>query len=145
MRQETRKERRMAVDPIRPINLLEKRIPKMPLMITPKSGKNGTSQIYSIIGMLLRLPLHQIDIININGFPVPVKSNDDTQSYSSLSGSYRHYKKDKNLTIHRIQMAGKGNEGKVRRVEHQFNTHKDDNGVPSYKNPQHPYKKEDSA
>jgi len=95
--------------------------------------------------MLLQLPLHQIEIININGFPVPVKSNDDTQSYSSLCGSYRHYKKDKDLTIHRVQVTGKGNKGKVSRVEHQLNTHKDNDGVPSYKNPQHSYKKENSA
>jgi hypothetical protein len=135
----------MAPDPMSPISFLGKRIPKRPFMITPKSGKSGTNQTYSIIDVLLVLPLHQIDIIYINGFFIPVESNDNTQSHCCLSGCNRHHKEDKNLAIHGVQMTGKGNQGQISRVEHQFNTHEDNNGVSSDKNPQHPYTKENDT
>ena len=96
-----------------PINFLGKRIPRRPLMTTPKSGKSGTNQTYSIIGVLLTLPLHQIDIIDINGFSIPVERDNDTQPHCSLGSRNRHHKEDKNLAIHGVQMTGKGNQGQI--------------------------------
>jgi hypothetical protein len=95
--------------------------------------------------MLLHLPLHEIDIVNVQGFSIPVERNDDTQSHCSLGSSYGHNKKDKNLSVEGVKRAGKGYEGQVSRVEHELNTHENDNGVPSGEHSPHPYKKEDDT
>jgi len=84
--------------------------------------------------LLLGLPLHKIDIIYINCFSVSVKGNDYTETNGRFRSSHSHNKKDKDLTVNRVQLAGKGDEGQISRVQHQFNTHKDNDGIFSGKN-----------
>jgi hypothetical protein len=95
--------------------------------------------------LLLGLPLHKIDIIYINGFSVSVKGNDYTQTDGRFRSGHGHNKKDEDLTIYRVQLAGKGNEGQVSRVQHQFDTHKDDDCIFSGKNSPHANTKEYNA
>src|SRR6266436_6924486 len=119
-----------ATDPtaIPPINFSGKRNhrPKMPLIAAPASGSNGTSQMYLYIDCRAGLvparflylrragtspapttsPIHQIDLVDPDGFPVAIKRDHDAKSDGRLSRGDDNNKDSENLARHRIAGAG---------------------------------------
>src|SRR5215471_17347893 len=89
------------------------------------NGTDGTNGTYD------QLPLHQINLINPNRFAIAIECDNDAETNRSLRGGHHDDKHREYLTSERVpsarvlQVARKGNEIQVRRVQDQLNRHED--------------------
>ena len=94
--------------------------PNRPLIRKPMKGKSGY-QPYVVKHVRLlyvsynslycaghRLPLHQVDVFDVDGFPVVVEGDHQRQTYGSLGRGNSHDEEDEYLAVKIPQVAGKG-------------------------------------
>src|SRR5262247_2199234 len=74
------KEIRTAPAAIVPTAAFGMRLPNSPLMTKPAAGNRGISQMRS--RKFMRLPLHQVDFVDIHRFLVLEHGDDDTEANS---------------------------------------------------------------
>src|SRR5678816_747202 len=65
-------------------------LPKRPLMTKPAAGNSGISQMRS--RKFMRLPLHQIDFVDVHCFLVLEHGDNDAESDRGFSGSNGNHK-----------------------------------------------------
>lgn len=78
---------------------------------------------------LIQSTLQPAHFIYINGMRIPVDHGDDSQPNCYFRCRNRHNKENKYLSCRILVIGGKGNQQQIHRVEHQLNTHKNNNGV----------------
>jgi hypothetical protein len=93
----------------------------------------------------LSSPFQHIDIIDIDGITVPVKGNHQSQPNGSFRRSHRHDEEHENLSVKILQVVRQGNKRQVNRVQHQFDAHEDDNGIPPCQDAVGPHGKQDGG
>src|SRR6266516_6783501 len=104
-----------------PTAVLDIRFPKRPLMAKPIAGKSGMSQIRSKKFIVLkseirnpksevsRLPLHQINLVDVHRFLVLEHRNHDPKTHRGFRRSHRNNKDGEHLPGHLLQPVGEGN------------------------------------
>jgi len=75
------------------------------------------------------LPFQQIDFIDIDGFFIAENGNDDGETDGDFGGGDGHNKEDEDLAVDEADEFGDSDEAQIDGIEHQFNGHKDDDGV----------------
>ena len=99
----------------------------------------------TIDGSLSPLPFEEINLGDIDRFPVSENGDDDRQTDGYLCGSNGHYKKHEYLTVALPQLAGERHKREVDRIQHQLDAHEDHDRVSACKNTNNPDSKEDGA
>jgi hypothetical protein len=78
------------------------------------------------------LPFHDIYIVNVYGLFIPEYGHDNCQTNSGLGCGNRHGKKHKQLALHGIKVMGKRHKREINGIQHEFDAHKDYDGIPPY-------------
>src|SRR5262249_38061939 len=105
------------------------RLPKSPLITKPAAGNSGMSQMRS--RKFMRLPLHQVDFIDVHCFLVLEHGDDNTQPHCRFSCGDRNDEDGESLPRHLSKSAGERDEVDVDGVHHEFDGHEDDHDVSS--------------
>jgi hypothetical protein len=79
--------------------------------------------------VLKRSPFENINFIDVHCLFVPEERNDDRQTDRSLGSGNDHHEKDKHLSGRVPEELGKGDEGQIDGIQHQFNAHEYDDGI----------------
>jgi hypothetical protein len=91
------------------------------------------------------LPFHDIDVVNVYGFFVPEYGHDDCQANGRFGSGNGHSEKDKQLSLHGIEVMGARHKGQIYRVEHEFDAHENNDGIPPYEDANNANSKQDCA
>src|SRR5579859_458078 len=106
-------------------------LPTNRLSSIPSSGiktTSGTSAAKFDIS-LFPLAFHRIQFVDVDGFLCSEDRHDQRQPDGDLGGGYRDHEEDDQLPACVAPLAREGDQGQIRRVEHQFNRHKDHDRV----------------
>jgi len=91
------------------------------------------------------LPFHDIDVVNVYRFFIPEYGHNDCQADGSFGGGNGHGEKDKQLSLHGIEVMGARHKGQIYRVQHELDAHEDDNGIPAYQDANNAHGEQDCA
>jgi hypothetical protein len=75
------------------------------------------------------LPLHQINVVNINRLFIIEERDDKGQADGSFGSRNGHNEKDEYLSIQIAEMPGEGHKSKVNGIKHQLDAHKHHNYI----------------
>src|SRR5262245_34724797 len=101
-----------------PTAVFDMRLPNSPLMTKPAAGNKGMSQMRS--RKFMRLPLHQIDFVDVHRFLVLEHGDDDAEADCGFGGSDGNHKDGEDLSCELPKPAGKRDEVDVDGVHHEL-------------------------
>src|SRR5262249_10760738 len=90
-------------------------------------------------------PLQQVAAIHIERFTIPEHRNHQSQSDRGFSGRDNQHKENENLTADLSMLAGKGDEGQIDGVQHDFHRQEQGNDVPLQEKSQHADEEQDRS
>src|SRR5262245_65318202 len=96
-------ESRTAPHAITPTAVFGIRLPKSPLMAKPAAGNSGMSQMRS--RKFMRLPLHQVDFVDVHCFLVLEHGDDDAEANGRLSSGDGDHEDREYLPRHMTESA----------------------------------------
>src|SRR5262249_53775169 len=90
-------------------------------------------------------PFHDVDLVDIQRLLVPEERNDDRQADGRLGRRHRHHKEDEDLARAVAEERREGDQREVDRIQHQLDTHEDDDRVPPCEHADDPDREENGA
>lgn len=86
--------------------------------------------------------LQPAEFIDINRTNVSVNHDDNGKPHSHFRRSHSHDEENKNLSRRILAVGGESNEEQVHRVKHEFNAHKNNDGIAANEDAHHANAKE---
>src|SRR5438132_5416930 len=102
------------------------RLPKKTMRKKATAGNDGMSQANRSTP---RSPLQEIDLVDVDGLPVPVDQDDDGQPDPDLRRRHGDDEQREHLAGELVQIRREGHKVHVHRVQHQLDRHQHEDGI----------------
>src|SRR5690625_4683948 len=91
----------------------------------------AAKRVFAVTSLLSSV-LQQIDIVDRGRTACTEYCDNDRKTHHDFSSGYNHDEKSHDLTIQVAVHPGEGNKSEVRRIDHQFDAHENDDGVSAH-------------